>query len=146
MFHSTIAAVTRFSPHGAVALRLKPPIPDLPEAIGEDRPGKRVSGLTLVQTDVYAAAQFDVLQPVKDEQGACDVIDFTQGDSLAILPWIVAELTQHQRDDDVEKFRTSARLVAKREKSSSGRPDRPIIRWSSRPCSLICSQIIIKPI
>ncbi len=55
---------------GPVALLLEAPIPDFPKAVEEHRPGQRVARLTFVQAGMHAAAQFNTLQPVQDEQRA----------------------------------------------------------------------------
>jgi len=47
-----------------------------------------------------ATAQFDVLQPVENEQRALDAADFAQCDGEAVLSWIAAKLAQHQRSRD----------------------------------------------
>ncbi len=57
---------------GPVALLLEAPIPDFPKAVEEHRPGQRVARLTFVQAGMHAAAQFNTLQPVQDEQRALD--------------------------------------------------------------------------
>lgn len=57
---------------GPVALLLNAPIPDFAEAVKEHRPGQGVTRLALVQPSMHAAAQFDALQPVEDEQRAAD--------------------------------------------------------------------------
>jgi len=85
---------------GPVALLLEAPIPDLAEAVKEHRPGQGVARFTLVQSSMHAAAQFDALQPVEDEQGAFDPAQLAQGHGKAILAWIAAELSQHQRGSD----------------------------------------------
>jgi hypothetical protein len=85
---------------GPVALLLETPIPDFPKAVEEHRPGQGVACFTLVQTGMHAAAQFDALQPVEDEQRALDPAQLAQGHGQAVLAWIAAELAQHQRGGD----------------------------------------------
>ena len=58
-----------------VALRLKAAIADFAKPVEEDRTCKCIAGLALVQADVNAAAQFDVLQLVEDEQCTLDTTD-----------------------------------------------------------------------
>jgi hypothetical protein len=47
-----------------------------------------------------AAAQFDVLQPVEDEQRTLDAADLGQCNGQAVLPRMATELAQHQRRGD----------------------------------------------
>ncbi len=82
---------------GPVALLLEAPIPDFPKAVEEHRPGQRVARLTFVQAGMHAAAQFNTLQPVQDEQRALDPAQLAQGHGQSVLARVAAELAQHQR-------------------------------------------------
>lgn len=64
---------------GPVALLLEAPIPDFPKAVEEHRPGQRVARLTFVQAGMHAAAQFNTLQPVQDEQRRATASPFWRG-------------------------------------------------------------------
>ncbi len=85
---------------GPVALLLEAPIPDFPKAVEEHRPGQRVARLTFVQAGMHAAAQFNTLQPVRDEQRALDPAQLAQGHGQSVLARVAAELAQHQRGGD----------------------------------------------
>nr|QIZ18812.1 hypothetical protein pRF108-2_97k_tetX_00062 [Escherichia coli] len=85
---------------GPVALLLEAPIPDFPKAVEEHRPGQRVARLTFVQAGMHAAAQFNTLQPVQDEQRALDPAQLAQGHGQSVLARVAAELAQHQRGGD----------------------------------------------
>ena len=84
----------------SVALLLEAPIPDFPKAVEEHRPGQRVARLTFVQAGMHAAAQFNTLQPVQDEQRALDPAQLAQGHGQSVLARVAAELAQHQRGGD----------------------------------------------
>ncbi len=71
--------------------------PDFPKAVEEHRPGQRVARLTFVQAGMHAAAQFNTLQPVRDEQRALDPAQLAQGHGQSVLARVAAELAQHQR-------------------------------------------------
>ena len=82
---------------GPVALLLEAPIPDFPKAVEEHRPGQRVARLTFVQAGMHAAAQFNTLQPVQDEQRALDPAQLAQGHGQSVLARVAAEFPEHQR-------------------------------------------------
>ncbi len=82
---------------GPVALLLKAAVADFAQAVEEHGAGQRVARLTLVQSGMHAAAQFDALQPVQDEQRALDAAQLAQGDGQAVLARVAAEFPEHQR-------------------------------------------------
>ncbi|SLS98798.1 Uncharacterised protein [Klebsiella pneumoniae] len=49
---------------------------------------------------MHAAAQFNTLQPVQDEQRALDPAQLAQGHGQSVLARVAAELAQHQRGGD----------------------------------------------
>ncbi len=49
---------------------------------------------------MHAAAQFNTLQPVQDEQRALDPAQLAQGHYQSVLARVAAELAQHQRGGD----------------------------------------------
>ena len=49
---------------------------------------------------MHAAAQFNTLQPVRDEQRALDPAQLAQGHGQSVLARVAAELAQHQRGGD----------------------------------------------
>lgn len=71
-----------------------------PRRVKNTAPGQGVAGFALVLSSMHAAAQFDALQPVEDEQRALAPAQLAQGHGQAVLAWIAAELAQHQRGGD----------------------------------------------
>ena len=63
---------------GTVALVLEAAVAQFTQPVEEHGAGQRILGLALVQTDLYPAAQLDVLQPVEREQSALDAAEFAQ--------------------------------------------------------------------
>ena len=100
MFHSTIAAVTGVGAAGPVALLLEAPIPDFPKAVEEHRHSQRLLRASPLFRPACAAAQFNTLQPVRDEQRALDPAQLAQGHGQSVLARVAAELAQHQRGGD----------------------------------------------
>ena len=84
----------------AVALVLEAAVAEFPEPVQKHGAGQRVPGLALVQTDLHAAAQFDVLHPVQREPRALDAAEFAERGRQTVLAGIAAKLAQHQRGGD----------------------------------------------
>lgn len=85
---------------GAVPLLLEGPVAYFAQPVDEDLPGQRIVRLALVQPGVHASAQFDVLEPVQDEQRVLDAAQFAQLDRQTVLARVAAKFAQHEGGHD----------------------------------------------
>ncbi len=77
---------------GPVALLLETAVADFAQPVEEHDAGQRIARFALVQPGMHAAAQFDALQPVQDEQRALDAAQLAQRHGQAVLARVAAEL------------------------------------------------------
>ncbi len=82
---------------GPITLLLEAAVPDLTEAAEEDGSGEGVARLTFVEAGVNAAAQFDALQPGKDEQCPFDPAQLAESERETVLTRVAAQLAKHER-------------------------------------------------
>ena len=57
-------------------MTLEAPVADFPQSVEEDRPSKRVAGLTLIKTGICASPEIDVFRPVQGEKRPLDAPNF----------------------------------------------------------------------
>ena len=80
------------------------PVTQFPQAMEEHGSGQGIASLALVEPDMNPAAHLKVAHVLEQKDGPFQSTEFPQGNRKPVLPWIRAELSEHQRCRDGSVF------------------------------------------